>query len=611
MTSILDEINRAARHAQTARGGVELVGGTFVDKHDDFHARVDVLGEEIVLPALLGQYRRGGGVNVQRDGRSGKATLVYGPAEGGEETDGREIVVVGGKLAETLDPETREKANRALEQLAVFFTHSDRDPLPEDGAGKPEGAYWIRLDGDGGDAARWRWVEGEWVEAPLGPELILREAVISSLITNEVFTQNLVLADEVDGWLSRVSGRGLETFTPEGVAAIQLGNFGENYMQLATTAGIVGVSIDQEGGVAALNISAASSLQYRGDELADLFDAKPGGLVAYGVRSRAPSVIASVGVEQPFLRMSFRYDGGLTGRTYEICTTPVNMQATTGDTDPYVQIRGAAGTIGTTSDPVLAVARCAPTGGSHVQRSPASFSRLISVGPGATGTYGLILTFGNAGSGGEATIVTSGGRTVQMWVKEVGPNLINSAQELDGGTGGGGTGGGTDTDETKKRYVNVPFGYAWHKVWQQDGTAPAAAQGDVKQGRTPDYPAAGIYRSMVGFENMTSALSGADIELMQVRVRAEHWYSHAGGRVYLGLHGATGAPTNWQGVATGMAQAPLSIGGEAWITIPSQYYAGFRDGIYRGVTVFWDSPNAVHYGRFTPGRFAIRATYTK
>src|SRR5690606_30102200 len=143
-----------------------------------------------VTRALLGTDRRGCAVNAQRDGTSGKATLVYGPADGADETDGREIVVVGGKLAETLDPETREKANRALEQLATYFTRSDRDPTVDDGAGKPDGAYWIRLDENEDDAARWRWDadEGEWVESVLGPELIVREAVIWSLVSNEIFT---------------------------------------------------------------------------------------------------------------------------------------------------------------------------------------------------------------------------------------------------------------------------------------------------------------------------------------------------------------------------------------------------------------------------------------
>jgi len=603
----LDYINRAARRGPVSRGGVGLQVGTFVDKVDDFHATVDVLGEQIELPALIGDYRKGGAVNVQWDTANDRPLLVYGPAEGGSAGDGREVVTVGGKLAERLDPEARAAANQSLLQLRTYFTHSDRDPLPEDGAGKPEGAYWIRLDEDGADAARWKWTDGEWVDAPLGPELVLREAVISSLLTNEVFTQNLTLASEVDGWLTRVSGRGLETFTPDGLAATQLGNFGENYMQLAAADGTVGVSVDQDGGVAARTGSFSSGLLYRGVELGDRLAEAGGRVVAWG-----GDVPTAFSVLQPPSgageRALFELAAEATesNRYWELGVGSFLVD-TEGTGSVGLRVRYTAdGSSPSLTSPILGYHYTTVSGTSQV-----AFNfpiRPITAVPGQV--YRVLVSMFTTGPSVQVNQSPQNavwGRIVDLGAVPERSFVVRHDRNYS-----------SDPAPTpdppapaKRRHVDVPFNYAWHKVWQENGQAPGAAQSHVLQGRTPYYPAAGIYRSMVGFENMTGTLSGADIERMQVRVRAEHWYSHAGGRVYLGLHGATGAPTNWQGVATGMAQAPLGVGGEVWITIPSQYYAGFRDGTYRGVTVFWNSDNPVHYGKFTPSRFAIRATYVK
>src|SRR5699024_2938797 len=56
--------------------------------------------------------------------------------------------------------------SEAVERLAKAFHTDTRPPTPEDGEGRPEGAYWTMLDPTGAEESRWRLVDGEWVDAP-------------------------------------------------------------------------------------------------------------------------------------------------------------------------------------------------------------------------------------------------------------------------------------------------------------------------------------------------------------------------------------------------------------------------------------------------------------
>lgn len=113
--SILDDIIRRNR-SQAPRPTVGLQVGTVVDKAAGNYLEVELLGSEPVpIPALPGNYVLGGAVNVQWDTATDRPLLVYGPAEGGGEGDGREVVTVGGSLAG--DREAREKVEQAREHI--------------------------------------------------------------------------------------------------------------------------------------------------------------------------------------------------------------------------------------------------------------------------------------------------------------------------------------------------------------------------------------------------------------------------------------------------------------------------------------------------------------
>src|SRR5690625_3015838 len=111
-----------------------------------------------------------------------------------------------GEVAERL-----EQLDEDLEVVGNAFTTSESPPTPEDAEGKPEGAYWTQIDSAGEQIARWRLVDGEWVDAPLGmtfiPEIgtdkiIASEAGFDTAVANQmfvdIFTANQVTADQID-----------------------------------------------------------------------------------------------------------------------------------------------------------------------------------------------------------------------------------------------------------------------------------------------------------------------------------------------------------------------------------------------------------------------------
>lgn len=81
--------------------------------------------------------------------------------------------------------------SEAVERLAKAFHTDTRPPGPEDVEGRPEGAYWTMIDETGAEAARWRLVDGEWVDAPLSPDFI-PEAYVDRLAANQGLIQELL-----------------------------------------------------------------------------------------------------------------------------------------------------------------------------------------------------------------------------------------------------------------------------------------------------------------------------------------------------------------------------------------------------------------------------------
>jgi hypothetical protein len=121
-------------------------------------------------------------------------------------------------------------------------------------------------------------------------------------------------------------------------------------------------------------------------------------------------------------------------------------------------------------------------------------------------------------------------------------------------------------------------------------------QGNAVQGNTP-YDSWGLLRSLIGFPSVNQLLSGADIVKIEVEVLMKHWHYPTGGMLSIGLHGHTGAPGSFSHLASAVVQQRYTARNQKlWTTIPSQYYAGFRNGTYRGISLFRQSDDPIYYG---------------
>jgi len=596
VTSYLATIDRAARH-KPSRPAVSLQAGTFVDKVDDSHVKVDILGSEVVLPALYGQYRRGGGVNIQWDPVTDKAQLVYGPRDGTDPEDGREIVVVGGKLAETLDPETREKANRALEHLRVYFTASDRDPTLEDGVGKPDGAYWIRLDEDGADAARWRWVEGEWVEAPLGPEMILREAIIWDLIANDIFTKNLVLSDEVDGYVNVTDARGVQIFGPDGSELLRFRVDGPTLFGVAKGGEYVAM-IDEDGDASFDSLSSSGDVEFDGGRsLTDELGGIGGRTYAKTQLENAVSIDLN---RRGLLGATFQ----LPGRGPRQIKVTVQLQAsqTSAPRSVGLTLHFAQGETVTTANTVRYPYNDVT---STQNRTDHSFSWSLNTAElGVTNDRAVLSVLLAAASDSGGTWDAHSGAQTYLLVEDMGPAVPTSRTVI-------------QTSDPSRPVQNTVT--SRQDVWTAQGfrtyeqSGAATSLGDLRQGATAYYPSAGRYRSVVQFPDLSGPLSGADINWIEVDVHAVHWHANSGGTMSVGVKDGL-IPASLPDSAIGahsLVQLHVGRNRTARFRLPSATFAGIKSGATRLITFFTTSGSSQFYGHFDPSSFRIRVNYQK
>ncbi|WP_291280002.1 hypothetical protein [Galactobacter sp.] len=101
-----------------------------------------------------------------------------------------------------------------LARVSGLYTTSTDAPTAADGVDKPDGAWWVQLDGTGAQVATWAWSEatGAWVKAPLTPEqipaldvgkLVASSATVDTAVINKIWagilTVRNIIADAING----------------------------------------------------------------------------------------------------------------------------------------------------------------------------------------------------------------------------------------------------------------------------------------------------------------------------------------------------------------------------------------------------------------------------
>lgn len=206
-------------------------------------------------------------------------------------------------------------------------------------------------------------------------------------------------------------------------------------------------------------------------------------------------------------------------------------------------------------------------------------------------------------SGTAAFYPDSGVTPATFTIDDVGP--LNEGFMLDGmaSGGGGGSYSGVQTYTTV-----VPS--SWTRTWR--GGSIRSDTTDAIQG---NY--SGQHYSQIGFPTtVASTLAGATVQRIEAYLYANHWYAGAGGTAVIGVHGETSPPASFS--YSGALSVPSwPRGAGKWVQLPTAWYAGFKAGTSRGITLGGGaSSSASLYGRFngtgaTANRPALRLTYTK
>ncbi|MCR2051451.1 hypothetical protein NSA19_00985 [Actinomyces bowdenii] len=143
-----------------------------------------------------------------------------------------------------------------------------------------------------------------------------------------------------------------------------------------------------------------------------------------------------------------------------------------------------------------------------------------------------------------------------------------------------------------------------------NGGYPKIIEGRAYQG----YGAyrSGMQMSMIGFPQVTTELSGAIIESVEVYVFFSDWWEPSGGTASIGLHSATSPPDRWSG-STGVVTTKVPTASGVWVKIPPSLHHQFLSGAARGITLRApnDSTNTAYSGEAMHQHCQLRIVYRK
>lgn len=196
----------------------------------------------------------------------------------------------------------------------------------------------------------------------------------------------------------------------------------------------------------------------------------------------------------------------------------------------------------------------------------------------------------------------------RLFVEDIGPEVPDTFIAQNGG-GVYGPPGGT---------ASAPLASKQNYVYTFKSTAAATYKGSGTK-RTDTTDVVQGYNSYNGdgeglwvFPAMTSYLSGATINKIEVYAYANTWWSFAGGTALIKVHGYASAPASNPSMTTAASSANWARGAGRWVTLPSSLYAGFKAGTYKGFGMGpAGSTSGTFYGRFRGSGAYIRCSVTK
>ena len=385
---------------------------------------------------------------------------------------------------------------------------------------------------------------------------------------------------------------------------VRLGVANSNdYFAVQKATGQYAATISQDGIGSFEGLNAKTSMYYKGTEMTVLLERASLGIVAWGQwnGNQLPPTIAN-GTEVGLFELAWvpRFD-----RMYKLTVSPCLFTPNAGvATAAALRARyttdGSQPTVGSTIiaedfEPILA-------NGSWTQTFQIS-GRLIG---GFNGSYIRVLVSIAASNGNG--LITELGQSPTYWVEDVGPAYPRGGVLSQQKTGSAPVGTVVATYE-------VTFDAVDYASYDANGNYYAFDENRMYQGLSP--AGYGEMRSMAFFQDIvaylnTTPYNGGSVTIndMQVYLYFDHWYYNSGGTAKIGVHGHTGAaPSTFNWVGWIMDSGGWPKPGGRWLTIPSQYWAGFLSGQYRGITLGVNTNGYAFYGIASVAKIYIR--YTK
>jgi LysM repeat protein/GH25 family lysozyme M1 (1,4-beta-N-acetylmuramidase) len=141
----------------------------------------------------------------------------------------------------------------------------------------------------------------------------------------------------------------------------------------------------------------------------------------------------------------------------------------------------------------------------------------------------------------------------------------------------------------------------WSQTYRENGTKRTDYRANkLVQGYYGDSEPWGLQRSLAGFDDIASKISGSEIKSVKLYLHNEHWWYTSGGTAVIGYHNHTSVPDTFSTSVDAQVWADFSSRGQAqWISMPLELGKGIRDGKYKGISLYNGDYSKKFYGVFS------------
>lgn len=403
-----------------------------------------------------------------------------------------------------------------------------------------------------------------------------------------------------DGSTVLIGDQGFQTFTEDGSLATQLGTFGEDYLGISNGTETV-AAITAAGQFIGQNLSISGDPTILGTPLlGDFANFTPVSVNSpVGIMDRLGWTLvgnaerniqgASFTTEEREL-FEFEFEQ-ISGRAYRYTVEPFSAYVGAdayGELIARYEYDGARPTL---DSPIFRRITVRPLGSTDMAVFGGAFIHQPAIG---TGTRTMRLLLSIKSTGGTTTVYNSAdGGYLRAYIEDIGMKVENTAVTRDYSRQvGNTTTAPTPTAPTKKNYTRT-FEAQSVQTYINNGQKFVGAKADERmfQGNsgynTQNGVSTGNLRSLATYASWTGELSGAELTGVEVYIYFHHWYYNSGGTAEIGLHGYDTIPATFSGNSNNALNTHFDKPEGRWVSIPSQYWAGFKSGQWKG---FWLGP---------------------